>query len=86
MVVVRVKTIDGSDLTDEISINCAVTNQSTGIDQIPVTTDTEATLKETRFYTIDGKRLDSPINGQMYIEWSIYSNGQIVVRKLFNKQ
>ena len=29
MVVVRVKTIDGSYLTDEISVNCAVTNQST---------------------------------------------------------
>ena len=85
MVVVRVKTIDGSNLTDEISVNCAVTNQSTGISQISVTTDTDATLKETRYYTMDGKRIESPIAGQMYVEWSIYSNGQIVTRKLFKK-
>ena len=85
-VVVRVKTVDGSDLTDEISINCMVMNQGSDIRKITSASDTNATLKETRFYTIDGKRLDSPINGQMYIEWSIYSNGQIVVRKLFNKQ
>ena len=86
MVVVRVKTIDGSNLTDEIPVNCAVTNQSTGISQISVTTDTDATLKETRYYTIDGKRIESPIAGQMYVECSIYSNGQIVTRKLFKKQ
>ena len=80
-VTVRVSTIDGSELSDEINIVCTATDVITDIHEIAVTTDSEAVLKEVRYFTLDGKRIDTAVKGQVIIEWSIYSNGHISVRK-----
>ena len=80
-VTVRVSTIDGSELSDEINIVCTATDVITDIHEIAVTTDSEAVLKEVRYFTLDGKRIDTAVKGQVVIEWSIYSNGHISVRK-----
>lgn len=82
---VRVTTLDGSDLIDEITIQADVKNQSNGIRDITMASDTEATLKDTRYYSLDGKQLKSPASGTICIEWRIYSNGQIMTRKIMKK-
>lgn len=83
-VTVRVKTIDGSNLSDEITVPCAVTSSSTQI-ILPKDSTDEALLVDKRYYSLDGKQINSPVTGQMYIEWKIYSNGQIVSKKLMKK-
>ena len=83
-VLVRVSTTDGSELSAEIS----VPTMATKIDDpmgIHIAGTIEPTLKETRYFTLDGKPTLTPAQGQVYIEWSIYSNGQIVSRKLVKK-
>ena len=82
---VRVATLDGSDLNAEISVPCSVF-----IDDDPTSVkieeaSTETTLKEKRYFTIDGKQVTAPVSGQPYVEWSIYSNGQIVSRKVMKR-
>ena len=82
-VVVRVSTIDGSDLSAEMTIPVKITAHNSMV--INVTDNGELTLKEIRYFTLDGKPTGAPAKGQVCIEWSIYSNGQIIKRKLFMK-
>lgn len=86
---VRVSTIDGSGLSAEAIIATTVTaTEETGIHEIyqDASSDgSEAVLKAVRYFTLDGKNIDYPAAGQIYIEWKIYSNGQIVSRKMIKR-
>lgn len=81
-VVAEVRTIDGSDLSTQISISVDATKE-TGIYELESESETNAaTLIGVRYYTLDGHRIESPIDGRVCVEWSIYSNGRIVSRKI----
>ena len=85
-IVVRVSTIDGSGLFADVRIPTTVTGSLTGIETLDNQTEAgEGTLKEVRFYTLDGKRIVAPEDGQLYIEYSIYTNGQIKSRKVYKR-
>ena len=82
---VKVSSLDGSDLSAEIEVLCSVYQVPDAIEVVSKGAE-DTTLKEKRYYTIDGKQIASPaMAGGIYIEWSIYSNGQIVSRKIMKK-
>ena len=85
---VRVSTVDGSGLSAETNITTLATKNETGIRNIYQNTksgDSEATLISVQYYTLDGKRIASPAIGEVCVEWRIYSNGQIVSRKMIKR-
>ena len=83
---VKVSSLDGSELSAEMDVPCNVSVEPTAIIAAPAANTGEATLVGKRYYTIDGKQVASPsMAGSIYIEWSIYSNGQIISRKIMNK-
>ncbi|MBR6192464.1 MAG: hypothetical protein IKQ68_09960, partial [Prevotella sp.] len=82
---VKVSSLDGSELSAEIEVPCSVYQVPDAIEVVSEGAE-DATLKEKRYYTIDGKQIASPaMAGGIYIEWSIYSNGQIISRKIMKK-
>ena len=83
---VKVSSLDGSELSAEMDVPCNVSVDPTAVIAAPAANTGEATLVGKRYYTIDGKQVTSPsMAGSIYIEWSIYSNGQIISRKIMNK-
>ena len=83
---VKVSSLDGSELSAEMDVPCNVSVEPTAVIAAPAANTGEATLVGKRYYTIDGKQVTSPsMAGSIYIEWSIYSNGQIITRKIMNK-
>ena len=83
---VKVSSLDGSELSAEMDVPCNVSVEPTAVIAAPAANTGEATLVGKRYYTIDGKQVTSPsMAGSIYIEWSIYSNGQIISRKIMNK-
>ena len=83
---VKVSSLDGSELSAEMDVPCDVSVEPTAVIAAPAANTGEATLVGKRYYTIDGKQVTSPsMAGSIYIEWSIYSNGQIISRKIMNK-
>ena len=83
---VKVSSLDGSELSAEMDVPCNVSVEPTTVISAPAVNTGEATLVGKRYYTIDGKQVTSPsMAGSIYIEWSIYSNGQIISRKIRNK-
>ena len=83
---VKVSSLDGSELSAEMDVPCNVSVEPTAVIAAPAANIGEATLVGKRYYTIDGKQVTSPsMAGSIYIEWSIYSNGQIISRKIMNK-
>ncbi len=86
IVKVKVSSLDGSELSAEMDVPCNVSVEPTTVISAPAVNTGEATLVGKRYYTIDGKQVTSPsMAGSIYIEWSIYSNGQIISRKIRNK-
>ena len=81
---VRVNTIDGSNLSDEISVSCTVSGGAPTDVEKPETV-TEKTLVGKRYFTIDGKPISNPVAGEVFVEWSIFSDGQITAKKMMKK-
>lgn len=80
----RVNTIDGSNLSDEISVSCTVSGGAPTDVEKPETV-TEKTLVGKRYFTIDGKPISNPVAGEVFVEWSIFSDGQITAKKMMKK-